>query len=170
MLFSNWNKFISFYNAADTGWAFTINANPDNTGSLGGNAGILFNTGPSLTNAGRFSSSQNLLIQKTIDNGFPLQVNGLAQAYAFGGSNNVTVSALGTNYTIFNAAYNGIAAIRDNTTGGTDLWLIDPNFGTIKIAGNITKVYSITFSGGVYVINQSIGSVPTNYGFAILTA
>jgi hypothetical protein len=53
------NKFLTFYNAADTGWAFTLGANTDNTGGIGGNAGLIFQTGGSLatrmtiTSAGR---------------------------------------------------------------------------------------------------------------------
>jgi hypothetical protein len=42
------NKFLTFYNAADTGWAFTMGANSDNSGGIGGLQGINFNTGASL--------------------------------------------------------------------------------------------------------------------------
>lgn len=116
------------------------------------------------------ASSGNVLIGTTTDNGNKVQVNGNLQNYANIGSNSVTVSALLTNYQILNSAYNGILVIRDNQAGGTDLWIIDPNLGTIKIGGNITKTYTITYSAGVYNINQSAGTVPVTYTTNVLGA
>ena len=118
----------------------------------------------------RIVSGGNVLIGTTTDNGNKLQVNGNIQNYANIGSNSVTVSALLTNYQILNSAYNGILVIRDNQLGGTDLWIIDPNLGTIKIGGNITKTYTITYSAGVYNINQSAGTVPVTYTTNVLGA
>jgi hypothetical protein len=43
------NKFLSFYNAADNGWAFALGANSDNSAGMIGNNGISFGTGGSAT-------------------------------------------------------------------------------------------------------------------------
>jgi hypothetical protein len=50
------NRFLTFYNAADNGWAFTLGANTDNSGGIGGNAGLVFQTGGSLATRMRIQS------------------------------------------------------------------------------------------------------------------
>jgi hypothetical protein len=149
----------------------------ERTGSSAeGNIHILLNNASDTSNATlsnsvvKIAAGGNFLIGTTTDNGNKVQVNGNVQNYANIGSNSVTVSALLTNYQILNSAYNGILVIRDNQAGGTDLWLIDPNLGTIKISGNIPKTYTITYSGGIYNINQSVGTVPVTYTTNVLGA
>lgn len=89
------------------------------------------------------------------------------RANAFTGSQKVAVTALNTNYAIY-GAINGIVVIRDDTTGGTAVWLLDPNQGNIQIASNLPKTITFVFSGGYYYLKQTAGSVTTNYSVVAL--
>ena len=58
--------------------------------------------------------------------------------------------------------------IRDNTTGGSALYLLDPNLGVNLIASTLTFTITFTYSGGTgtWVAARS-GGVATNIGFAL---
>jgi hypothetical protein len=94
-------------------------------------------------------------------------VNGTVRAavYARGANNSVSVTALNTEYTLYTYAFSGIITIRDNTAGGSALWLVDPNGGAIQISNNMPGTVLIYYTGGITVLKKTAGSVTTNYSF-----
>jgi len=58
-------KFLTFYNAADTGWAFGLVADSSNNGALISNNNMIFATGSSATERMRITSDGNVLIGAT---------------------------------------------------------------------------------------------------------
>lgn len=101
-----------------------------------------------------------------------LEVSGSMKVYGghVGSNNAVTVSSLNVDYLLAPAAYNGIVVIRDNTTGGSGCYLIDPNAGTATISSNVNGTIVFTYNAGSWFIKKTSGTVPTNYTFLILFA
>jgi hypothetical protein len=129
---------------------------------------VRFGTGA--TERMRITSGGNLLVGTTTDKGSAgkLQVNGniySATGY-FSTGITITISALNTNTVIKNSAYSGLIVIRDNTNGGSAVWLADPNMGYIQIANNMPGTFSMSYSAGVTYIQKNSGSVSVNYGVA----
>ena len=133
-------------------------------------------TDPSRTplEAMRISSGGNLLIGTDIDSTSAagvLQVNGKiynkSGHYTTGRS--LTITALNTDFSLLNTAYSGLIVIRDNTNGGSALWLADPNQGFIQIANNMPGSWLITYRPGppaATVIQKTSGNVPVSISFA----
>lgn len=101
-----------------------------------------------------------------------LEVSGSTKVYGghIGSGNAVTVSSLNVDYLLAPLAYNGIVVIRDNTTGGSGCYLIDPNAGTATISSNVNGTIVFTYNAGSWFIKKTSGTVPTNYTFLILYA
>lgn len=77
------NKFLTFYNAADTGWAVAIGANTDNSAGIVGLNGIGFSTGSSATqrmflnSAGDLSFGANSITWGNENQGIKLSKSGV---------------------------------------------------------------------------------------------
>jgi hypothetical protein len=129
---------------------------------------ILFQAGgsasaPNMT----FKANGNLLIGTTTDSGYKLQVNGAITTtgiFRTNGTNTLNLASTGINYLILNYAFSGMLAIRDNTTGGSAVYLLDPNLGVNTISTNLTFSIAFLFSGGAWYA-QRIGGINTNIGF-----
>jgi hypothetical protein len=121
----------------------------------------------------RITSGGNVLVGTTTDDGTgKVQVSGnvsLNNEGIFLGRNSVTVSALNTDYVLINSVPNGIIVIRDNTSGGTGCYLLDPNAGVITIATNVNGTLVFTYSGGKWYIKKTSGTVATNYTWAFVS-
>lgn len=107
----------------------------------------------------------NVLIGTTTDAGYKLRVNGDVSSSVgrYSGSSTLAIVNNSTNYTLFNSLYSGIVVIRDNTNGGSQLWLLDPNGGSLLIANNFISnptAISITanIGAGIWEISKSAGS------------
>ncbi len=85
----------------------------------------------------------------------------------FAGSLRIIVTALATNFNLGIGAASGILIIRDNTAGGSAVWLIDPNGGAIQLSSNITKTLALSWSAD-WRLQQTTGAVPTTYGYAVV--
>lgn len=115
------------------------------------------------------SSVGNLLIGTTTDNGNKLQVNGAMTAtaiYRTTGTNTLNLASTGVNYLIIYNAFSGMLAVRDNTTGGSAVYLLDPNLGVNTISTNLTFSIAFLYSGGNWYA-QRIGGINTNIGFML---
>jgi hypothetical protein len=83
----------------------------------------------------------------------------------FFGGNTVTINANSTPTALpGTGAQSGLLRLRDNTGGGSALFLIDPNsgsqlLGTSQITG-LASAAGITFSGGVWNVSLSSGTTP----------
>jgi hypothetical protein len=97
-----------------------------------------------------------------------LEVNGtiVTSTGRIASSKQVTVSALNTNYEIFDVPVAGMITVRDNTYGGSGLWLQDPN-GNGGVAILVTSswvngTFSIRYvsaTGRTYIQKNS-GNIP----------
>jgi hypothetical protein len=77
-------KFLTFYNAADNGWAFGLVADSSNNGALIANNNMIFASGPSATERMRITSGGNVLIGTTSNaSGSTLLTTGAAFADRF---------------------------------------------------------------------------------------
>jgi hypothetical protein len=119
----------------------------------------------------RITSGGNVLIGSSTskaDGAGKLQVTGGIHAstgyYTTGVSQ--AVNALNTDYVIRAGAYSGLIVIRDNTNGGSAVWLADPNMGFIQIANNMPGSFTISWNGSNTVIRKNSGNVPVNLGIA----
>jgi hypothetical protein len=128
---------------------------------------LIFST--SATQRMRITSSGNLLIGTTTDAGDKLQVNGNISTNRLRPSTNNTVSLVSnlTNYTIFSDAFTGLVIVRDNTSGGSGLYLLDPNLGVITYTNTLTYILTFTYVGPNWVVQKSSG-VSTNISFNAL--
>jgi len=122
----------------------------------------------------RIVSGGNVLIGTTTDAGYKLRVNGDVSSSVgrYSGSSTLAIVNNSTNYTLFNSLYSGIVVIRDNTNGGSQLWLLDPNGGSLLIANNFISnptAISITanIGAGTWEISKSAGSSIT-IGYTLL--
>jgi hypothetical protein len=74
----------------------------------------------------------------------------------------VVISALNTYYQIYPGAPSGIFTARDNTNGGSGIWVMDPNGGGTLVSSNwINGTYSIVYNGN-WQIQKTAGNVPVN--------
>jgi hypothetical protein len=89
----------------------------------------------------------------------------------FGSEKTVQINALNTSYLIFSGAPSGIVSARDNTNGGSGLWLLDPNGngGTATLVAQnwINGVYTVFYSGGNTYVQKTSGNVPVIFHYAI---
>jgi hypothetical protein len=93
----------------------------------------------------------------------------ISSSGVFSGGQTTTVSSLSTATTLAGSgAYSGLLHLRDNTSGGSALLLVDPNagaqlLGTSQITGLAGA--GVTFSSGVWHISLTSGSVPRSIGW-----
>jgi hypothetical protein len=115
-------------------------------------------------------TSGNLLIGTNTDNGNKLQVQGNISSSTgfYGTGNTLTISALATNYILKTGAYSGLIVIRDNTNGGSGVWLADPNLGFIQIANNMPGVFVLNYTGNT-VIQKTAGTVPITISYSFFS-
>ena len=120
------------------------------------------------TQAMTLDASGNLLvgttvISPTINGAGAITVKGVA------GITVQTVSALATDYTLPIGAFAGILTIRSNGSGGSAVWMLDPNAGAVQISNNIVgRTITFAFSGGSWKMQQTVGTVPSSYNYLVL--
>ena len=87
------------------------------------------------------------------------------ETIAFGHGITTTILQLAKGYAIIsNGGYEITPTlIRDNSNGGSAVWLADPNNGFIQIANNMPGTFSMSYSAGLTYIQKNSGSVPCNY-------
>lgn len=142
------------YGTDGTGWRFAIGKNQGGT----------------ITDQLVLNTNGNVLIGSTTDNGAMLQINGrLNTSSYYGSTRKVTITALNTDFVLFPGPYSGIITIRDNTNGGSAVWLVDPNNGAIQIANNMPGTWSIAYSfgSGTTNIRKTSGSVSVLISFGL---
>ena len=131
-----------------------------NTPTVGGT--VTFNQSMTL------DASGNLLVGPTsVAVNYPVSQ---IKSNIFTGNLTVSVAALNTNYGLSISVAAGILVIRDNTAGGSALWLLDPNGGALQISSNIGKTITFLYTGGQWVIKQTAGAVTTQYAYSVLSA
>jgi hypothetical protein len=81
----------------------------------------------------------------------------------------VVIAALSTNYTLVTGGVAGIIIFRDNTGGGSSVWLTDPNAGSLQISSNVGGTYSISFTGGNTVIQKTAGSTGITIAYNVIS-
>lgn len=149
---------------------------------IGQRAGANISTGNSNTVLGRFDGNQSGLDIRTSSNNIVLSdgdgnprihipSSGYAQVKSgvwgsFGTT--VAVAALNTWYDLTAAAINGVIVVRDNTTGGSAVWLLDPNAGNIQIASNVNGTIQFQWNGVYTQIRKTSGTVTTNFTWAFI--
>ena len=81
----------------------------------------------------------------------------------FLGNKAVTISALNTDYQLF-SVISGVISVRDNTNGGSGVWLMDPNGNggaAVLIASSwVNGAYSISYTSGATYIRKTSGNIP----------
>jgi len=81
----------------------------------------------------------------------------------FYGNKAVTISALNTDYQLF-TVISGVISVRDNTNGGSGVWLMDPNGNggaAVLIASSwVNGAYSISYTSGATYIRKTSGNIP----------
>ncbi len=156
---------LTIWNTGNADWVFSTAVGNDGTVYQynKGNTPMLFYTNNSVRMG--ITAGGNVLIGTTTDAGYKLRVNGDVSSSVgrYSGSNALTIVNNSTNYTLFNSLYSGITVIRDDTNGGSQLWLLDPNGGAILIANNFLvnpTAISITVNigAGIWQISKSAGS------------
>jgi hypothetical protein len=89
----------------------------------------------------------------------------------FSGNKTVTISALNTAYQ-FAPVASGIVTARDNTNGGSGIWLMDPNGnsgnGQLIQYSWVNGTYIIYYYPGGTYVQKTSGNVPVTLQFAIL--
>ena len=89
----------------------------------------------------------------------------------FSGNKTVTISALNTAYQ-FAPVTSGIVTARDNTNGGSGIWLMDPNGnggnGQLIQSSWVNGTYIIYYSPGGTYVQKTSGNVPVLLQWAIL--
>jgi len=89
-------KFLTFYNAAATGWAMTLGANADNTGGIGANAGLYLQTGGSLDTRMFIASGGSIGIGTTSpDRRFTINSGASEGAFGLTSNNGVEIDMVG---------------------------------------------------------------------------
>jgi hypothetical protein len=78
----------------------------------------------------------------------------------------IAIAAINTAYVLKTGAYSGLVVIRDNTNGGSGVWITDPNMGTILIANNMPGAFTIGWNGTNTTITKTSGNtVNISVGF-----
>jgi len=106
----------------------------------------------------------------TTNPGSMLEVSGsiVSTTGQFSTTRTVTISALNTSVLIFSGAPSGIISARDNTNGGSGMWLHDPNGGSTLVAQNwVNGVYTVFYSGGNTYVQKTSGNVPVIFHYVI---
>jgi hypothetical protein len=86
----------------------------------------------------------------------------------FNSPKTVTIAALNTSVLLYADAIAGIITARDNTNGGSGLWLQDPNGGNNAVTSNfINGTYTIFFSGGSTYMQKTSGNVPVAIAYCL---
>jgi hypothetical protein len=148
--------------------AYFTNANP----SYGLLIGSL-NNGNSWMQVGRVDGSATAYDLQLQPNGGNVRVGGsiVSTTGQFGTEKTVQINALNTSYLIFSGAPSGIVSARDNTNGGSGLWLLDPNGngGTATLVAQnwINGAYTVFYSGGNTYVQKTSGNVPVIFHYAI---
>jgi hypothetical protein len=106
----------------------------------------------------------------TTSPGSALEVNGgiYSSTGQLGSTKSVTISALNTSVLLTATAFSGIITARDNTNGGSGIWLQDPNGGTNLISQNwVNGTYTVFYSGGNTYVQKTSGNVPITFHYAL---
>jgi hypothetical protein len=116
----------------------------------------------------RVDSSGNLLVG-TVSPSSLIGGSGAITAKGLAGTLSVNVTALATDNTLPIGAFSGILTIRSNGGGGSAVFMLDPNAGAVSIANNIVgRTITLTFSGGSWKMQQTVGVVPSIYNYLVL--
>jgi hypothetical protein len=154
--------------------AYFTNANP----SYGLLIGSL-NNGNSWMQVGRVDGSATAYDLQLQPNGGSVRVGGsiitggsiVSSTGQFGSEKTVQINALNTSYLIFSGAPSGIISARDNTNGGSGIWLQDPNgnggTGTLVAQNWINGTYTVFYSGGNTYVQKTSGNVPVIFHYVI---
>jgi hypothetical protein len=139
--------------------------------------GFHYYDAPSGTAGGTVSLTERFTIANggnvgigTTSPGSMLEVSGsiLSTTGQFSTTRTVTISALNTSVLIFSGAPSGIISARDNTNGGSGMWLHDPNGGSTLVAQNwVNGVYTVFYSGGNTYVQKTSGNVPVIFHYVI---
>jgi hypothetical protein len=70
----------------------------------------------------------------------------------------ISIAAINTAYVLKAGAYSGLVVIRDNTNGGSGVWIVDPNYGNIQIANNMPGTFTIAWNGTNTTITKTSGN------------
>ena len=90
-------------------------------------------------------------------------------AKGIAGTSLVTVTALATDYALPGGAFAGLIVIRSNGGGGSAVFMVDPNAGAVSISNNIVgRTITLTYSGGAWQFQQTVGAVTSTYNYLIL--
>jgi hypothetical protein len=134
--------------------------------------GSLYN-GNTWMQVGRIDGSATAYDLQLQPNGGSVRVGGpiVSTTGQFGTEKTVQINALNTSYLIFSGAPSGIVSARDNTNGGSGLWLLDPNGngGTATLVAQnwINGVYTVFYSGGNTYVQKTSGNVPVIFHYVI---
>jgi hypothetical protein len=110
----------------------------------------------------RFVDVSNNAVRMTITSGGDVSIkNGVITTGV-----SVSIAALNTDYILTPRAYSGLIVIRDNTNGGSGVWLADPNQGFIQIANNMPGAFTLSWNGTNTVIRKTSGNtISISVGF-----
>ena len=141
------NKFLTFYNAADTGWAFTMGANDDNSGGIGGLNGIQFSTGGSLNLRMRITSDGNVGLGGITNPQTQLQLNGTI-TFSEAGFNTVRLNQIASQHSDGSSQNNFIRFLVSNGSGTTAERMRINGLGWVGINGT-NPVQTLDVSGAI---------------------
>ena len=103
----------------------------------------------------------------TVDPTSTLLLNGNVYGNLYG-NNSVTVTTLSTNTQVLNYPFAGLLVIRDNTSGGTGVFMLDPNAGVVQISWNGNGQIYFYYVSGAWYIQKTSGTVPTFYNISTM--
>lgn len=89
------------------------------------------------------------------------------QSSQFYGGVSLTVSALNTNFALFSDGLPGLIVIRDATTGGSAVFLLDGNQGPLQIANQITGL-TVNIAAANFNVQLTSGTIPRLLQYAFL--
>jgi hypothetical protein len=132
--------------------------------------------GSNLIHYGSFSTNSNFSIDNNLNlmvgtTSTPTIANSIkAGTGIFTTAKSVTATSVNTSYQIYNGYTSGLIVVRDNTNGGSAVFMIDPNRGNVQISSNLINTITFNFGGGTTNFTQTTGSGGTVYQFAYLNA